>query len=104
LEQIATFEEDLAAENFAGGLGDEPEDRKGRDGFAAPAFADEGNGLARVDREGHIPHGSDLAALGVERDVEIFHFEKRLRHHSIHAAGGRGHPVAIRRSGYTRRP
>ena len=39
--------------------------------FPQPALADDGDGLAGIDRERHVAHRADLAAFGVERDVEV---------------------------------
>src|SRR6266571_4208592 len=53
-EEIAILEEDFTVEDSSRWLGDESENRKRGDGFAAAGFADEGDGLAGEDGEGDV--------------------------------------------------
>src|SRR5207249_9441082 len=66
LQEIASLEEDLAADDAAWRIGDEAQDAECRDAFAGAGLADQPEHLALHDVEAHIIHRLRNSALGVE--------------------------------------
>ncbi len=71
----------------AGVAGQQPHRGERDRGLARARFADQGEGLAGPDPQGHAAHGGHLPGLGGEDDAEVVEFEYRL--------GGRGGAVAV---------
>src|SRR5881628_3262254 len=90
-EEIAAFELDQApGEDVSRRLRHEPENRKGGDRFPAPRFADDTEGLARIEIERDVVDGARraLAVLGDEVGLEIAHAQQY--------GGGAGHVPSSR--------
>ena len=77
------LERAFAEQRLAGRRGDEAEDGECGDGFAATGLADDGEGLAGVNGVGDVADGADLAAFGIEGDVEVLELEEGLFGHGV---------------------
>ena len=79
-QQIVALPQDLPALDAARGLGDEPQDAHGGDGFARPGLAHHGEDLTRLHHEADAvdrPHG---AAVGFEIGPEVADLQQRVVH------------------------
>ena len=75
LQEVFAVEIDFAADDDAGGIGDEAHHGEGADALAAGAFADEGDALALLDLVGEAVHGAEFAVLDVEIGPQVFDIE-----------------------------
>ena len=67
-------------------------DREGQLRLAAAGFADDAQGLARIDGQGHVVDGPHLGIVGLEADRKVAQFEKG----HLSAPLGRGHRAGRR--------
>jgi hypothetical protein len=56
-------------------------ERKGRETFAAAAFADHGDALAGLNGQRDIAHGRGQRPVAPERDGKLVDLEQGMRHH-----------------------
>src|SRR5690606_29504086 len=75
-KEILALEADGAADDLAGRLGDEPDDRHGRDALAAAGFADDAEGLALIQGEADAVDRLDRAPAGEKMRPEIADIQK----------------------------
>ena len=76
LSEVLAVEQYLAA-HFGGALGQEAHDGERGDAFSRAGFADDAEGAARLDGEGHTVHRLGAPAVGaVKGDGEIADVEK----------------------------
>jgi hypothetical protein len=92
LSQILAVEPNLAGDDAAGRVGDEPQDRERGDALAAAAFTDQGNDLTLIKIERGAIDCAHQALLGVEIDHEVAHAQER------------GHMLACPENGVTTEP
>ena len=77
LDEIAPVEQDLPADDAAGRIGDQAQDRQCRDRFSATGLPDDRDGLSRIDREAHVVDGLDDVAGAEETGPQVADVEKR---------------------------
>src|SRR5262245_26586092 len=75
-EEIATLEENLPADDFAGRRHHEPHHGKGAHRFSAPRLSHERHRLARHHIPRYAVDSPDLAARGTESRLQIAHLEE----------------------------
>ena len=83
-DEVDAVEPDGAADDAAGRIGDQAHQGERGDALAAAGFADDGQRLAALEREGHAVDGLDEAGARVEVGLQVVDLE--------HALGGRGRP------------
>ena len=77
MEQFLAVEPDAAAGVRSGGVGQQLQDAERGDRLAGAGFADQGDGLAAVDRQGQALDGVHGAALGTEIDRQVLYVQQR---------------------------
>src|SRR6185436_4916587 len=80
LEEIDSLEDGLAANDFPGRLGNEPEEGHGADALAGARFPHDSERLSGIEVVADPVDGLDDAVLRGELDDEVPNREKRLRH------------------------
>src|SRR6266542_4739671 len=90
LEEGASLEAYLAADDASGGRGHEPHDAERADRLAATRLADEGNGLPRPDIPGDPVYGAYDAARDRELGLEVFDIEQEVSA-LLHCPGSLAH-------------
>ena len=85
-QQIVPLEQNLSAKHFSRRRRDQPQHGHRRNGLSAAAFAHQRNGLTRIDAEGRIAHGMDVAAVGFKRNVEVFDLQQKAWASAINLA------------------
>ena len=78
-QELVAPELDAAAGVAGDRVGQQLEDGQGAHRLAGAALADQGQGLALVQLEGHLADGGQLAGRGGEGDGEISHPQERAR-------------------------
>jgi hypothetical protein len=74
-EQVAPLEMHVAAEDPAGRLREQTDDRHGGDALAAAGLADDADGLPLGHGKRNLIDGAQQAAVGLERGDEFIHLE-----------------------------
>ena len=83
LEQVLAFEHDFAGHDATRRIGNQPHQRHRGHALARARLADDGQGLASLQREGHIVDRGQFAAFGSETrrqtaDIEQGHVQKPI--------------------------
>ena len=78
LEEVFALEEDLAADDLARRVRDQPQDRERADALAAAALADEAERLARLDVVGDAVDGLDDALFREEVRPQVLDLQERF--------------------------
>ena len=96
-QQVAPAEADAAARMPGLRVGQQLQDRQRRDRLARAALAHERQGLALLDPERHVAHGSNRAALDLEAHREVVDLEQAHGTLIGTSCGGRRHRAPPRR-------
>ena len=86
LQQVEPAQQDLAGGDDGRRRVDEVHHRRGADALARSALAEDGEGLALVDRPADAVDRLDRSPLGGELDAEVLHLEKGCFCHDHSAA------------------
>ncbi len=86
-QDVLAIEQDLAGFVDRGRLGEQAREGEAGHALAAAALADDGKGLALLQREGNAFHGFHRAGFGSKMDREIADFEESA-HRFLRASGG----------------
>ena len=78
LHQVAAAEPHLSPGDAAGRVGDQPQDGQRADRLAGAAFADDGDGLARIDGPGNAVDRAHNSRAGAELGVQVADREEWL--------------------------
>ena len=76
-DQLAALEADRAAADAPGRIGHQAHDRERGHALAAARLADDGERLARLDREADAVDGREFAVVGAEMGAQIAQLEQR---------------------------
>ena len=76
LEKVPALEANAAADDAAGRIGDQPQNRERADGFAASGLADDGDRLALTDIIADAVDRLDHTGRGEEVGLQIVYLEK----------------------------
>ena len=86
---VAPVKLDLSARDLAGAR-QQADDGGGGRGLTGAGLADDGDGLAGVDRQVRAAHGGDDAGRGGEGDLQVRDLEQGLRVVRVNVGRGRG--------------
>ena len=76
-EQLLAVQADAAIRVGSGGVGQQLQNTQGRHRLAGAGLADQGDGLAALDRQGQAPDGVHGAALDAEIDRQVLDVQQR---------------------------